>query len=114
MFFLKKKVAYKWHRNGPTELKGKIILRITSQDFYDDLWFKIPYNSPHSLDFVPIALQIKGEIEEGEGLPYENETAYFLIPRPDFEELNLHLQPGDRIQLWLNAPKRCFKIEKVK
>ncbi len=93
-------------------LKGKVTLRINSIDYYDDLWFKRPPNDPSSNDYVPLALQIKGKIEESEGIVLNKSTAYFLIPEPDFKELNIPLKKGDRICLWITERGKCFKFEK--
>jgi len=107
--------CFKWDPKENQELKGKVTILISSIKSYDDLWFKIPHNDYASSSYLPLALQIKGEIleKEGEGVPCDKKMAYFLIPEPDFEELHIELKPGDKIQLWLTDRRKCFKFDKL-
>ncbi len=113
MLFCRKVTYFKWIPDEKQELLGKVTLRVISSKPYDDLWFKIPPNDPKSYDFVPLALQIKGTIEESTNLSFDNKTAYFLIPQPDFDDQQIELKTGDRIRLWLTHRLKCFKFEKL-
>lgn len=103
----------KWNLKDKQELKGKIALIISSIKPYDDLWFKIPHNDPASFDYVPLALQIKGKIEECDGFSFDKNIVYFLIPEPCLKELHVELRPGDSIRLWLSDKRTCYKLEKI-
>ena len=113
MFFKKKTTSITWAQNDESELKGKIILRVLSVKRYDELLFKTPHNNPACFDYVPQAIRIKGEIIKQKEMHFSEKFAYFLVPKPILEKMELIIVPGDQIELELTANRKCIKLEKV-
>lgn len=65
------------------------------------------------MDYVPLAMRIKGKIIDKKDVDFEASSAYFLIPKPDLEEVAPYLERGNCIKLILAKKNKCIKFEKI-